>query len=624
MCGIAGIVTTKDRAEIEPLLRRMSHAIVHRGPDDSGLHIAQNVGLAAQRLSIIDLAGGAQPMHTSDGVTIVSNGEIFNYVALRDELIARGYSFKTHCDTEVILNLYHAFGIEAFKRLNGMFAVAIHDGRSGNLILARDPVGIKPLYYHLEPDQLLFASEIKSILTALPNKPTVDALAVWDYLSLRYVPPPGTIWQGIVKLQPGHVLRCSMNTRRVEIIRFWNPDLTPAPFDPGRNYDLEFEQHFMAAVESHIQASDVPLGLFLSGGLDSGAICAASVELGHRNFHTFSVGSEANGKDDETALARTVSKMFGTDHHEIIVTRQSYFDQLDSVAYHFDEPYGDETGAAMLLLSQEAFKHVKVVMSGDGADELLLGYCSEYSLDELAAIDRRYRYWPPFMLKAASQLLPGRPSRILKAIAAGGTGAYHKGASTHIAWTLEDYEKDPFWRGGPMRPTRDKVTSWYTLPTDVHPLAQLQQLDFQSWLVEDILMKSDKMSMAKSLELRVPFLHMPFVEWCQRLPMNARIGHTKSGGLRSKAILRNFVAKRLPAAVLNAPKRGFPVPAIHWFTEVLREQKRFVPMSRAIQDWINCDALLPLVARGIAGDRTAVAKLWGVAMLDRWFKAYVD
>ena len=271
--------------------------------------------------------------------------------------------------------------------------------------------------------------------------------------------------------------------------------------------------------------------------------------------------------------------------------------------------------------------HIQPVIAArliDGADELLLGYARRSTFDELAAINRRYRPWPSLLLNAASHVFNGRRSRILKAIAAGGPGAYPKGAAAHIAWTLNDEEKMPFWRGGPVRPTRDMVTSWYTLPTTVHPLAQIQQSDFQTWLVEDILMKADKMPMAVSLEQRVPFLHLPFVEWCQRSPMEVRIGDAAKGGFRSKAILRNFVAKRLPTEVLNAPKRGFPVPTIRWFGEVLREQGRFVPVSRAIHDWIDFEALHTLVGRGIAGERPALAKLWGITMLDRWFRAYVD
>jgi asparagine synthase (glutamine-hydrolysing) len=196
--------------------------------------------------------------------------------------------------------------------------------------------------------------------------------------------------------------------------------------------------------------------------------------------------------------------------------------------------------------------------------------------------------------------------------------------ASHIAWTLNDEEKISFWRGGPMRPTRDMVASWFTLPTTVHPLAQIQQSDFKSWLVEDLLMKADKMSMAMSLEQRVPFLHLPLVEWCQRSPMEVRIGRANEAGLRSKAVLRNFVTKRLPAEVLNAPKRGFPVPVIRWFGQILGEQKCLVPVSRAIHDWINVDAIEDLIARGVKYDRAALAKLWGIAMLDRWFKVYVD
>jgi asparagine synthase (glutamine-hydrolysing) len=622
MCGIVGIVTHKDRDEIERVLARMQDRIVHRGPDDSGSFIARRIGLAMRRLSIIDLAGGHQPMHTADGVSIVFNGEIYNYVALGKDLIARGYRFKTKSDTEVILNLYHAEGPDSFKKLNGMFAVAIYDRRNDELILARDQIGIKPLYYMLTADGLIFASEIKAILAALPGKPPVNAEAVWDFLSLRSVPPPNTIWEGIVKLEPGHVLRYQRAAQQAQITRFWFPNLSPDPLDAGHNYEQEFEQHFMAAVESHIVASDVPVGTFLSGGLDSGAICAASIELGHRNFHTFSISGEGAGKDDELPLARLVSQKFGTNHHEIVMTRQLYFDQLDTVAWHFDEPYGDETGAAVLLLSRLARQHVKVVMSGEGSDELLLGYVKQQSLDQLSAIGRRYRRWPRFVLGIASQLFTGRRSRILSAIAAEGPNAYRKGAGSHIAWVLWDEDKTKLWRADHRRPTHDLIASWYTLPTEVHPLVQSQQAAFQSWLVENLLMKADKMSMAESLETRVPFLHLPLVEWCQRSPMELRIG--PKGEFRSKAILRKFVAKRLPTEILNAPKRGFPVPVISWFGQMLREQKKFTPLSKGINDWIRWDGVDNLVTRGARGDREALATLWGVSMLDRWFKVYLN
>jgi asparagine synthase (glutamine-hydrolysing) len=624
MCGIVGIVAHNQSAEIRSVLGRMNDVIVHRGPDDSGEHIAPEVGLAMRRLSIIDLATGHQPMHTEDGVTLVFNGEIYNYVALRDELIARGYSFKTRSDTEVILNLYHAEGCEGFKKLNGMFAVAIHDSRSDELVLVRDQIGIKPLYYLLDSDRLLFGSEIKSILAALSSKPAVNPQAVWDFLSLRYVPPPSTIWKGIFKLEPGHLLRYSLKTRRADIACFWQPNLTPEPFDAGRNYLREFEDQFLAAVQSHIVASDVPVGTFLSGGLDSGAICAASIELGHRNFHTFSIGGEGGGKDDELSLARIVSKKFGTTHHEITMTRQLYFDQLDTVAWHFDEPYGDETGPAVFLLSQCAQQHVKVAMSGEGSDELLLGYNRKSNIDQLARIERFYRPWPAFALKAAAQIFGGKRSNVLSAIAAAGPGAYLKGVASHIAWTLSDEEKSGFWRGSPVRPTYQLVSGWYTLPASVPQLAQAQQADFQTWLVEDLLMKSDKMAMAASLESRVPFLHLPFVEWCQRAPMEVRIGHVDKGAFRSKAVLRDFVAKRLPPEVLNAPKRGFPVPTIRWFGEMLREEGKLAPTSRAIHDWVDFGALEDLVRAGRNGERAALAKLWGITMLDRWFKVYVD
>jgi asparagine synthase (glutamine-hydrolysing) len=622
MCGIVGIVTDHASVETARALARMSAVIVHRGPDDSGAHISIDVGLAIRRLSIVDEAGGRQPMYTADGVSLIFNGEIYNYIALRNTLAAQGYEFETTSDTEVILNLYHAEGVEGLRKLNGMFAVAIHDSRSDELILIRDPIGIKPLYYFIDSHQFLFASEIKGILAALPAKPAVNPQAVWDFLSLRYVPPPMTIWQGIFKLEPGFMLRYSPKTHQTRIERFWQPNFTPDELDSGRDYAREFERQFLAAVGSHLTEPGVPLGLFLSGGLDSGAICAAAAELGQRNLHTFSIG-QGGGPNDELTLARLVSDKFRTHHHEIILTRQLYFDELDKVAWHFDEPYSDDTGGAVLLLAREASRHVRVAMSGEGADELLLGYNPKRAVERLAAVERRYRLWPALLLRGASHMFGDHRARILRAIANEGPRAYERAAAP-VDWALTDREKGAIWLGGAVRPTQDVVDCWYTLPTTAHPLVQSQQAHFQSWLVEDLLMKTDKMAMASSLEMRVPFLHLPMVEWCQRSPLQARIGDFEKGQVRSKAVLRDFAAKRLPKEILDAPKRGFPMPVAHWFSQMLREEGGLSLKSRAIRDWISCDTLDAMVARGAAGDRPMLDKLWSIGMLDRWFKVYVD
>jgi asparagine synthase (glutamine-hydrolysing) len=427
-----------------------------------------------------------------------------------------------------------------------------------------------------------------------------------------------------MKLPPGHLLRYSLTNRQTDIIEYWKPDLTPAPFDPGRNYAQEFERQFLSAVESHIIASDAPVGAFLSGGLDSGSICAAAIELGHRKFHTFSIGGEVSGRDDELDLAQKVSKQLGTEHHQIVMTRQMYFDQLDTVAWHFDEPYGDDTAGAVLLLSRLAHQHVKVALSGEGADELLLGYTPERGLANLARIERRYRHWPPFLLKGMSHLFRGRRRSVLSAIAAEGPWAYSKGAAT-AAWWFADEDKKPIWRGGPVRRTHDLVASWFTLPVTVHPQAQSQQAMFQSWLVENQLMKSDKMGMATSLEIRAPFLHQPLVEWCQSSPLEARLGRSfREGSVQSKAVLREFAASRLPPEILQAPKRGFPLPVFGWLSQKLRDDGGFVPVSRAIPEWIDLRALERVVAQAAAGKRAETMKLFDVMMLDRWFKKYVD
>lgn len=622
MCGIVGLISADPPERLANRLAAMNAAIVHRGPDDAGVHLAAGVGLAMRRLAIIDLESGQQPMMTPDGVTIVFNGEIYNFQALRAELAAKGYAFRTRSDTEVILNLYHAEGVAAFSRLNGMFAVAIHDPRSNELILARDQIGIKPLYITERDGAFLFASELKAILAALPARPSIDPQALWDYLSLRFMAPDRTIWEGIGKLGPGQLLRRALDTGATRIETYWRADLTPDPYDPGRDYAREFADHFLAAVESHIIAADVPVGTFLSGGLDSGAIAAAASELGHRAFHTFSISGEGAGADDELPLARAVANRFGATHHEILMSRADYFGALDDVVYAFDEPYGDATGAALYLLAREARRHVKVAMSGEGSDELLLGYTRPSDLATLAQATARYGRLPRPLLGLAAKLVSPDRAPILRAMAEGGAGAYRRGMAAHIGWTISDAEKAAFWRGPPIRPTFDLVQGWYSLPDTVDPLAQTQQAEFGSWLVEDLLMKADKMAMAVSLETRVPLLHLPLVEWCQRTPMTARIG--PAGGLRTKAVLRDFVATRLPDAVLTAPKRGFPLPIFPWFAEALRDAGGFFPKSRTFHDWISVDALRPIVARACNNERRALEQLWGIAMFDRWCVAYLD
>ena len=622
MCGIVGLITADGPERLASRIAAMNAAIVHRGPDDAGVHLAPGVGLAMRRLAIIDLSSGHQPMTTPDGVALVFNGEIYNYRSLRAELEAKGYVFRTQSDTEVILNLYHAEGVAAFARLHGMFAIAIHDQRRDELVLVRDQIGIKPLYIAEREGELLFASEIKAILAALPARPAIDPQALWDYLSLRFMAPDRTIWTGIVKLGPGQIVRRNLGTGSQVIETFWRADLTPGPFDAGRDYAREFADQFVAAVDSHIVAADVPVGAFLSGGLDSGAIVAAASELGHRAFHTFSISGDGAGGDDELPLARAVAQRFGTTHHEIRMARSDYFDALDDVVRAFDEPYGDATGAALYLLSQRASEHVKVALSGEGSDELLLGYTRAADLATLAKVERRYGPLPRPLLNLAARFVSPDRASIFRAMAEGGPGAYRRGMAAHIGWTISDAEKAAFWRGPAMVPSFDLVQGWYSLPDTVHPLAQSQQADFGTWLVEDLLMKADKMAMAASLETRVPFLHLPLVEWCQKTPMEARIG--PAGGFRTKAVLRDFVAERLPDAVLNAPKRGFPLPIFPWFAERLRDAGGYVPVSREFHNWISLKRLQPIVARACRNERRALEQLWGIAMFDRWCAIYAD
>lgn len=623
MCGIVGIVSKRRRGDIARIAARMNDAIIHRGPDDCGSWIDGDVALAMRRLSIIDIVGGHQPMLTDDGIAMVFNGEIYNYRKLRDELVARGYRFKTRSDTEVVLNLYHADGRGGLDRLNGMFAIAIVDRRSNELILMRDHAGMKPLYVATIGDEIIFASELKAIIKGLDAKPAINEQAIYDFLTLRYVPQPETVWQGIVKLLPAHRLIVDLRTRAQTLERWWTPDFTPQPAEPGRDYAGEFERLFFEAVESHLTASDVPVGAFLSGGLDSAAIVAVAAELGFRDLHTFSITGEDAGDADELPDARLISSHIGTRHHEIVMTKRDFDELTDLCVYQMDEPYADPTAIAMYMLSRVAVRHVKVGLSGEGADELLLGYTTAKHLAHIDRVRSRFSPWPAWLLRAASHVFTGRRSDILRQVAADGWRGYVR-VDGLPADVFSDEHKERFWRGSRQRDSRRTNLREFTLSPSEHPIVQTQQADIQSWLVEDLLMKADKMTMSVSLEGRMPFLHKPLMEWCMRSPLEVRLTRDASGALRSKAVLRDMLARRLPAAILSRPKRGFPLPYERWLSADARGGGVKFATSRFLPTIVDVDAVRAIMGDAACGDAVWAPRIWSLRVLDRWLAINVD
>ena len=621
MCGIAGVAGLGP-AEGLDAVQRMTEAIRHRGPDDTGDYAADGFAFGMRRLSIIDLAQGHQPIWTERGTGIVFNGEIYNYRALRRDLESRGHVFRTNSDTEVIARLYDTEGLDCLQRLEGMFAICLYDPKAGKIHLARDRLGKKPLYCGTLGGNFYFASEIKGILAALGSRPAVDRQAVHDYLTLRYVPGPGTVWEGVEKIEPATVLTLDLKTKHADRWRFWSATFDSGPEEADRDYAGEFERLFLDAVEKRLVAADVPVGILLSGGIDSSSVAAAAVELGHRAFHTFSVAFEDGGEADERGFARQVAGPLNAVHAEVVIGQREFLDFLPDFVRFADEPLADLASIPLHYVSGLARRDVKVVLSGEGADEILAGY----DMDRLAARLDRLRLLtalPASVLSGVAFLTPEPYRRWLKALARCGMSGVLGETQAHMTNVWREGEKSKMWRGGgPYLPTGRLIREWYEETRSPRPIDQLQQVYCRSWLVEDLLMKADKMSMANSLELRCPFLDHRLVEWAAKLPLAWKTGTARTG-YRSKRILREFARKRLPAEILSRPKRGFPVPAYRWLEGSLggwAEDRLFG--GRRLDCWFDLSSLRPVLAAARAGSAAAQHKIWNLLVLDHWVEAW--
>ena len=621
MCGIVGIVAASPPGSARERALRMNARIVHRGPDDEGIWSDRGDALAMRRLSIIDLAGGHQPMIAPSGAVLIFNGEIYNFTALRDELSSR-WEFRTRSDTEVVLALYELEGIGALDRLEGMFAFAVLDRGRHRLHLVRDRLGKKPLYYTDTRGPLLFASELKALLAGLDTRPPLDHQALHDYLTLRYVPSPATPWQGIAKLAPGHRLEVDLVDGSRRLHEWWRLDVVSTDDEPA-DARAEFATHFLAAVEKRLLAADVPVGVLLSGGLDSSAVGAAAVELGHRDFHTFSVAFAEGGEFSELAYARAAAEHIGSQHHEIVIDRNDFIDSLSEFVYQTDEPLADLATVPLNAVARLAREHVKVVLSGEGSDEVLGGY----DLDRVAAQLHRLRALrriPLPLIGVAARVLPrGRGDALRHAAAAGWSGIL-RAERAHMTHVFDEREKGALWHdAGDFRSTDDLIESWYADAPSPHPLDQLLQVYCRSWLPDDLLMKADKATMAASLELRTPFLDHTLVEWAAALPLRWKVGSAEDGW-RSKRILREFAEPRLPRAIVDRPKQGFPVPAYGWLADGLGEwaERRLLGARAPLGDLLRQDAMRDPLRRAQAGDAAAAHQVWSLLVLDYWLERW--
>lgn len=614
MCGIAGIIGRFDQALGIELIQKMLSVIEHRGPDSNGYWSRDGFSFGMQRLSIIDIAGGNQPIWDKEScVGIVFNGEIYNFKKIRLSLETSGIKFHTHCDTEVILQLYLQKGLKAIDDLEGMFGICLYDPRIQKVFLIRDRLGVKPLYYYHDQGDFVFGSEIKSILEALPQKSNLNKQSFWHYLTLRYVPAPETIWENIYKLEPGHYLEYDLTRHTFTISKYWEVYFQSEKAVKTRNYEKEFETLFLEAIEKRLLASDVPVGILLSGGLDSSCVAAAAVELGHKNFHTFSIGFEDGGQFSELPYAQKMSDYIGSKHHEFTISQNQFMEFIDDFVWYADEPLADLASIPLYFVSKLAAEHVKVVLSGEGADETLAGY----NLDTLA---KKLSYLK-LLSALPSFVLKHLPFAILQNLSTSGYINFLKENATYMTNIFSEDEKQKLCIFPTQRSSREYIKDLYRKSHSREPIDHLQQAYCQSWLVEDLLMKADKMSMATSLELRVPFLDHKLVEWCATLPLEWKVGSLWQG-FTTKRILRSFAEKRIPKEIITRPKQGFPVPVYKWIQSDLFNFAKESLESKSLETFFHKDELSSLLQKLKDGELHAAHQVWSIIVLSKWINKW--
>ncbi len=624
MCGIAGILSFDPGAQVqERRLQAMRDSLVHRGPDDAGLVVRGRVGLAHRRLSIIDLSGGHQPMSDPQGqVWITYNGELYNFRALRSELESRGCAFSTQSDTEVLLRAYEVFGTDCVDHLRGMYAFAIWDERKQQLFMARDRLGIKPLYLAERDGELLFASEIKGLLAGLPGPPRFNEGVLPEYLASRYVSGEETFFQGVHKLLPGHrlVWTPSGGCRKE---RYWLPPTVQE--DAGTS----IEDHVQAvragledAVESHL-VSDVPLGLFLSGGIDSTVLASLMAPRVDGPVHTFSVGfSEAEANEFE--YARIAAEHIGASHREVLLSPDQFFAALPKLIWHEDEPIAFASSVPLNAVSELASEHVKVVLTGEGADELFLGYDYRYRVtDWNLRYGRVYqRSLPRGIRQAMARAIPGLPWRLRRyaersflAMDGSPRDAFFENFSVFRQQARTQLLRE----GGEHGDIHGHGLRFYELESG-DDLAAMSQADLQTHLVE-LLMKQDQMSMAASLESRVPFLDHQLVETVSRIP-----GRVRLHGGKTKSLMREAVRDLVPEPIMNRGKMGFPVPIGRWLAGPFRALvDEYVLGPRARQrGYFEESALKRLAGEHLGGGIDHADRLWLLINLEIWQRLFID
>lgn len=627
MCGIVGIVRPNEAAPVDrDLLSQMCEAIRHRGPDEDGYYFNGAVGLAMRRLSIIDLKGGQQPIPNHDrSAWIVFNGEIYNYPELREKLEKLGHRFHTNCDTEAIIHAYDEYGADCPKHLRGMFAFAIWDEKRQELFLARDRVGKKPLLYAQVNGQLIFGSEFSALLLHPDISREVEADAIHYYLSFMCVPAPLTAYRAIRKLEPGHTLRWKAGEVKIE--RYWQPDFS-------KKLDISEEEAGERAVEILREAvrvrlmSDVPLGAFLSGGIDSSAVVALMSQNMSEPVKTFSIGFEEQDFS-ELHHARRVAEHVGADHHEFIV-RPDAMEVLPTLVEHYGEPYADSSAIPTYYVARETRKHVTVALNGDGGDECFAGY-ERYAAMSMA---EKYLRLPGLLRKSfieqAVELLPGsekersrsaRVKRFVRAASLPKVERYLRWVSVFYGEAKEELYSESFRRETESLSAASFLEPWFVKANGAGIIDATLLADTMTYLPNDLLVKVDIASMAVSLEARSPFLDHHVIEFAASLPEKYKLK-----GLTTKYLLKRVLKQLLPAENLERPKMGFGVPIGHWFRHEMQGFLREVLLSEkaAKRGYFKPEAVRRMIEQHTSNEQDFAHQLWTLLMLELWFQRFID
>jgi asparagine synthase (glutamine-hydrolysing) len=626
MCGICGITWARSETPPSPrLIEAMNRTLQHRGPDDEGYYHGSQAHIGMRRLSIIDLETGDQPLCNEDGTLwLVFNGELYNYRQLRHQLQQTGHQFRSNSDSEVVLHAYEAWGVDCLQRFNGMFAFALWDDRERRLWLARDRLGIKPLYYWSDGRSLVFGSELKAVI-ANPSVPAeLDVVALDQLLTLEYIPAPRTLFEGICKLPAGHWL--SFAQGRLRLQSYWEP--APGPIPAGANEQVERLRELIASAVQMQMVSDVPLGALLSGGIDSSTVVAFMNRQGTAPVPTFSIGFK-EATYNELPYARMVAQQFGAEHH-VEVIQSHAVDLAEQLVRHMDEPLADFSIFPTYLVSQLARRSVKVALSGDGGDELFGGY-DTYVAQQMSRYYRwlpeslRHSYLPALLARARPR--PAKKGLVNKAKRFVEGGAL-PGHLQHTRWMifLGEEEGKRLYQPQLYRALNGNgatlvLERYFQQVSHLDALSQQQYVDIKTYLADDILTKVDRMSMAVSLEVRVPLLDHRIVEFALALPASQKLRHGQT-----KLILRRAMQGILPQAVLQKPKEGFSIPLKHWLrgplrpmmTDLLsadsvRRRNYFVP--RTVAQWM---------AEHLDGRANHSHRLWALMVLELWHRQVLD